>query len=203
MLKMCTPSDEDADNFYNKTRRRMIRRVYRAMIAEFDAMVGAYYNAVSDAGVLDSTVFIITSDHGDMDMEHQQFYKMVPYDASSRVPCVISGPGISPKMTDAPTQLLDLFPTIMDLAGVAKPNYLDGYSLVPLLVGQTDPTRPDFVISQFHGCNIAMSWFLIRQGDYKYVTYGTGKEVSAQLFNLVKDPDENVNLVNTSKTISD
>lgn len=202
MLKDCTPSDKNADAFYDKVRRRTIRRVYRAMIAEFDAMVGAYYDAVSDAGVLDRTVFIVTSDHGDMDMEHQQFYKMVPYDASSRVPCVISGPGISPMTTNVPTQLLDLFPTMMDLAGIPKPDYLDGSSLVPLLTDQTDPTRPDYVISQFHGCNIAMSWFLIRQGDYKYVTYGTGKEVTPQLFNLVKDPDENVNLVNVSKDIA-
>ena len=56
------------------------------MIAEFDAMVGKYVDTVKAAGVWEQTVTIVTSDHGDMQMEHQQFYKMVPYEASTRVP---------------------------------------------------------------------------------------------------------------------
>lgn len=65
-----------------------------AMIAEFDGMVGEYVRAIDDAGLTDRSIFIVTSDHGDMDMEQQQFYKMVPYEASTRVPLVIAGPGI-------------------------------------------------------------------------------------------------------------
>jgi hypothetical protein len=49
-------------------------------------MVGQYMDAVDAAGVSNETVFIVTSDHGDMQMEHQQHYKMVPYDASASVP---------------------------------------------------------------------------------------------------------------------
>ena len=55
------------------------------MISEFDAMVGEYVETVEAAGATGNTIFIVTSDHGDMNMEHQQFYKMVQYDASSRV----------------------------------------------------------------------------------------------------------------------
>lgn len=47
------------------------------MILEFDSMVGAYVEAIEDAGVTANTILIVTSDHGDMNMEHQQFYKMV------------------------------------------------------------------------------------------------------------------------------
>ena len=47
------------------------------MIAEFDAMVGEYVRAIDDVGLTDRSIFIVTSDHGDMDMEQQQFYKMV------------------------------------------------------------------------------------------------------------------------------
>ena len=57
------------------------------MIAEFDAMVGKYMDTVKAAGVWNQTVLIITSDHGDMDMEKQQFYKMVPYEA--RMPLLL------------------------------------------------------------------------------------------------------------------
>ena len=194
MLKGCTPSDADAQAFYSVDRRREIRAVYYAMIAEFDAMVGAYVDAVKRAGVFDRTVFIVVSDHGDMQMEKQQFYKMVPYEASASVPMVIydgrrQQGGV---VVDAvPTQLIDIFPTVMDLATVPdelRPNALDGYSLVPLIQPETAseaPTtpRPDFVVSQFHGDNIAMSWFMAvkrvmrRTSDdahfFKLVVWGT------------------------------
>merc|ERR1711968_88706 len=113
MLKGCVPSDDDAEAFYNVSRRREIRAKYYAMIAEWDAMVGQYMDAVKESGVWNETVFIVTSDHGDMQMEHQQFYKMVPYDASASVPMVIYdgrvGHQTSSPMTniDQPTQLID------------------------------------------------------------------------------------------------
>ena len=56
------------------------------MIAEFDAMVGMYIETVKDAGVWNNTVWVVTSDHGDMQFEHQQFYKMVPREARHNAP---------------------------------------------------------------------------------------------------------------------
>ena len=72
MLKGCTPSDEDAEEFYSIDRRKEIRAKYYAMVAEWDAMVGQYVETVKDLGIMNQTVFIVTSDHGDMQMEHQQ-----------------------------------------------------------------------------------------------------------------------------------
>ena len=89
MLKGCLPSDDESRSFYAIARRCKIRQIYYAMIAEFDAMVGKYMDAVKQAGVWDNTVWIVTSDHGDMNMLKQQHYKMVPYDASASVPMVI------------------------------------------------------------------------------------------------------------------
>eukprot|EP01065_Artemidia_motanka_P008014 TRINITY_DN14003_c0_g1_i1.p2 TRINITY_DN14003_c0_g1~~TRINITY_DN14003_c0_g1_i1.p2 ORF type:complete len:637 (+),score=193.67 TRINITY_DN14003_c0_g1_i1:54-1913(+) len=199
MLKKCTPSDADAAAFYDHDRRRHIRSIYYAMIAEFDGMVGAYMNTINESGVWNETAWVVVSDHGDMNMEHQQFYKMVQYDASSRVPLVVAAPWLSARFEKAPVQLIDLFPTILDLGRVSKqqwPSQLEGQSLVPLLKDSWDPSaHVDFVTSQFHGCNIAMSWFLATDGHFKYVTFGTGKEVQPQLFDLLADPSENVNLI--------
>lgn len=228
MLKGCLPSAAESSAFYSKERRRNVRRVYYAMIAEFDQMVGEYIAAVKQIGAWNNTVFIVTSDHGDMNMLHQQHYKMVPYDASSSVPMVIFDGRLKPmsdhplKVVTQPTQLIDIMPTILEYAGVSKsniPSGLDGYSLVPLVnfenamnyqiqkrqprVFQPDP-RPDFVVSQFHGCNIAMSWFMVVQplqclGDQectmKLVKYGTGEQVEDQLFDLTNDIDETTNLI--------
>ena len=93
MLKGCIPtSPSNAEFVYSAARRRRVRSIYYAMILEFDNMVGAYMDAIEEAGATDNTVLIVTSDHGDMNMEHQQFYKMVQYDASARVPLIIRMP---------------------------------------------------------------------------------------------------------------
>lgn len=215
MLKGCTPSDVNASQFYDTNRRREIRAVYYAMIAEFDAMVGAYVDSVTRAGALDRTVFIVVSDHGDMQMEHQQFYKMVPYEASASVPMVIYDGRRAHQQSGSivdtvPTQLIDIFPTVMDYAAVSqdrRPSDLDGFSLLPLMNKDRLDARPDFVVSQFHGDNIAMSWFLVVKrvrhplsdsSDsrfFKLVVWGTGQEVPSMLFDLEEDPDENRNLI--------
>ena len=199
------------------------------MIAEFDAMVGKYVDTVKAAGVWEQTVTIVTSDHGDMQMEHQQFYKMVPYDASASVPMIIhdarpgrQNPKAGPEI-EHPTQLIDIFPTILTLVQVPQEKWpvLDGKSLTPFMAVDSDAEstalaldatpsgRPDFVVSQFHGDNIAMSWYLVvKEGvampapaeagsttTYKLIVWGTGKEVPSLLFDLVNDPMENTNLI--------
>ena len=140
-------------------------------------MVGAYMKAVREAGLWNNTIFIVTSDHGDMQMEHQQHYKQVPYDSSSSVPLLIYDPRTmrrnnedehgQPNIVRTPTLHIDIFPTIMELSGVQNdiPKGLDGYSLLPLMNlyfdqserelisrifrGATDFTkRPDFIVSQ-------------------------------------------------------
>ena len=176
MLKGCLPSDEEQAAIEDRARRRNIRRIYLAMIAEFDAMVGLYVDSVREAGVADNTIFIVTSDHGDMQMERRQHYKMVPYDASASVPMVIMDgrrPRSASRIVTNATSLIDIYPTVMDLAAVAKkdrPTGLDGSSLLPFLSEDTaaenrlsESERTPFIVSQFHGCNIATSWFLVVQ----------------------------------------
>lgn len=197
MLKGCAPSDDDAAAFYSARRRREVRSLYYAMIAEFDAMVGAYVDAVDALEATANTVFIVTSDHGDMAMERQQFYKMAPYDASASVPMVVAdGRYPRARVVETPTQLIDLFPTILDLAGVdavSEPRRpLDGTSLAPLLAG--GHLGRDAVVSQFHGDDSAVSWFLVVKATggttYKLIVWGTGAQHRPLLFDLDADPGE-------------
>merc|ERR1719230_1791542 len=131
MLKGCLPPESTSADFYTKEHRVHIRTIYLAMVAEFDAMVGEYIQAVKESGKFSNTVFIVTSDHGDMQMEHRQFYKMVPYDASARVPMVIMDvrqPRKDPLITNATTQLIDIYPTVLTYAQIPKAHWptLDG-----------------------------------------------------------------------------
>ena len=213
MLKGCVPSYSEREPVEDYYRKRNVRRIYYAMIAEFDAMVGRYMEAVEKAELSDNTIFIVTSDHGDMQMHHRQTFKMTPYDASVSVPLVIHDPrrrSAQPAVVDDPTQLIDLFPTVLDLARIPSSiwpqNVAEGQSLVSLLPSDcaVDEERWNrtYVVSQFHGINIAMSWFLVvkkvTNRTYKLIQYGTGKEVMPQLFELVSDPDETINLAHNS-----
>ena len=98
---------------------------------------------------------------------------------------------------DALTSHVDIFPTLVDIAGAVPSPTLDGTSLVPFLKTGVSADQPSTIISQFHGENLAMSWYMVREKDTKAVFWGTGKEHSAQLFNLTSDPDEKHNLANT------
>jgi arylsulfatase A-like enzyme len=199
MLKGCTPSDADADAFDDPARRARIRRIYAAEVAEFDAMVGAYVAAVAAAGASDNTLFLIFADHGDMQLEHRSFYKMVAYEGSAHVPLLVSAPWLAASVVTQPVQLIDLYPTLLELAGAPPPppGSVDGYSLAPFLAGAgTDPSRPPFAVSQFHGADIPASWFMLRHTDgWKYVVWGDGVTSGpAQLFNLTADPGELTNV---------
>ena len=119
-----------------KTARMKLLGYYAHIIA-LDEYVGDLLKTIDEAGIADNTIFVFTSDHGDMQMEHQQFYKMVAFEASTRVPLVIAGPGISKGIEILSLHsLVDLLPTFLDLAGAKVPagHTVDGHSLVPLLV---------------------------------------------------------------------
>ncbi len=170
---------------------RLTRRIYFAMIAEVDAMLGELLKALDDLGIADSTFVVFTSDHGEMAMEHRQYYKMNMYEPSVRVPLIISGPGIikGRKVEDL-VSLVDLYPTLMDMAKVKIPEGLDGISLMPELTGYTS-NRPDWVFSEYHDTSCNTGCFMVRRGDWKYIAYA-GYE--PQLFNLSQDPWEIRNL---------
>ena len=210
MKKGCARAIADLHYLNTSAHKVGIRRAYYAMIAEFDDMVGDYIDAVALSPELEKrTVFIVSSDHGDMTMEHLQFYKMAAFEGSTRVPMVISGPGVN-HVGDGNVHTLvtlaDIMPTLLDLAGLKlpprfeeapeDPMAIDGYSLVPLLEEGDAKAKShrDFIISQFHGENAPMSWFMIRRGEMKLIQWGTGKENVPQLFNLTHDPNEWNNL---------
>jgi hypothetical protein len=126
----------------------------------------------------------------------------MPQEASSHVALLVASPQLAAggaRYVAQPTQLLDIFPTMLSLAGLPTPDYADGFDLSPFLKGaDTDPSRPPFVCSQNHDEDISMSWFAVMDGTYKLVQYGTGDQVPPQLFNLSADPHEMTNLYNAS-----
>ena len=172
---------------------RQVRRIYMAMCAEADAMVGALYDAMKELGFEDNTYFVFSSDHGEMAMEHQDWYKMSLYEASVRVPMVMSGPDIpAGQRISNIVSLIDLCPTFMEMTGWPVREGLDGESLMPLATGQTSDSR-NTAYACFTGITMNTAGFMYCKGPWKYIVY---VGYPPQLFNLEEDPGELSDLAN-------
>ena len=97
---------------------RRARRAYYAAVASIDDHVGAIIDRLRDLDLAANTVVIVTSDHGDMLGEKGLWYKMSPYEQSSRVPLIMTGPAevVAPGRYANPVSLLDLAPTLLEIA---------------------------------------------------------------------------------------
>uniref|UniRef100_A0A672JL53 Arylsulfatase K n=1 Tax=Salarias fasciatus TaxID=181472 RepID=A0A672JL53_SALFA len=169
-----------------------IRAFYYAMCAEADAMLGQVISALRETGLLSNTVVIFTSDHGELAMEHRQFYKMSMFEGSSHVPLLIMGPGLmSGLQVNQLVSLVDLYPTVLEITDISPVGNLSGHSLLPLVTGAFSKRQhPDWVLSEYHGCNVNASTYMLRSGRWKYITYADGLTVRPQLFDLTVDKDE-------------
>jgi arylsulfatase K len=166
---------------------RQVRRIYMAMCAEADAMVGAVYDAMQEAGLTDETHFVLSSDHGEMGLEHQDWYKMSMYEPAVRVPMLMTGPDITPgRRVSNLVSLIDLCPTFLEMAGLPTRDDLDGESLLPLATGRTTDSR-DWAYACFTGCTLNTSAYMLRKDRWKYVAYA-GQP--SQLFDVEADPQE-------------
>lgn len=173
---------------------RLVRRIYFAMVAEVDAMVGQLLKTVDDLRLAGTTYVIFSSDHGELAMEHRQFYKMSAFEPSVRVPWLIRGPGVRPNSrTDTLVSLVDVYPTLMDMAGLPHPPGLDGHSVMPLTRGEPGG-QPGWVLSESHESSCCTGMFMLRQGDWKYIAYAG---MAPQLFQLAEDPWEVRDLAGT------
>jgi choline-sulfatase len=175
---------------------RRVRRAYYAMVTYVDRKVGELVQTLRTHGLWKNTVVIFTSDHGDMLCEKGMVQKRSFYEFSSRVPLIVRLPGGERAGTVCPrvASLVDLAPTLLDLAGVPAEARLpfDGLSLLGELGGR-GALLPDgrTAYAEMHVEDVPAPCFMARQGRYKYV-YLHG--IAAQLFDLADDPGEWRNL---------
>ncbi len=174
---------------------RNARHAYYANTSYFDSKVGELVAAVEEASLLDETIIIVTADHGDMLGERGLWYKMNFFEHSARVPLIMAGPGIENRQVTNVCSLVDILPTLIDIADVernAKPKLgqpIDGRSLWPLASGGSDDV--DEAIGEYCAEMTAEPVFMIRRGKYKYIRCDSDPAI---LFDLEADPDELTNL---------
>jgi len=166
---------------------RRVRRFYFAMCAEADAMVGELLATLEQCGLAGNTTVIFSGDHGELAMEHQQYYKMSHFEGSARVPLILAGPGIKAgQRIETPVSLIDMAPTICDLAESPPRRCFSGESLLPMARGETVRSR-GWALSMYCGVTTNTISYMLRHGDYKLIVY---ESYGSRLFNLAADPQE-------------
>ena len=174
---------------------RNARRAYYANTSYFDSKIGALVQTLRETGQLEHTIVIVTADHGDMLGERGLWYKMNFFEHSARVPLVMAGPGIVKGQVPNACSLVDLLPTLLDIAalgGAEKPTLgepIDGRTLLPLARGAADDASE--AIGEYCAEMTAHPVFMIRRGTYKYIHCDGDPPM---LFDLSQDPDERDNL---------
>ncbi len=163
---------------------------YYAMITHLDAQIGRVLDALEESGHADDTIVVFAGDNGLAVGQHGLMGKQNMYEHSVRVPLVIGGPGLPQgERSDALCYLLDLFPTLCDLADLPAPQTVEGRSLAPTIRGEAGAGGYDDLFFAYMDRQRA-----VRDERWKLVEYFGPAERVTQLFDLAADPWETANL---------
>jgi arylsulfatase A-like enzyme len=160
---------------------------YYGMISALDEQAGRILSAVKEAGLVENTMVVFTSDGGAALGQHGLMGKESLYDHSVRVPLILSGPAI-PKgqRSDALCCLQDIYPTVCELIGIEAPQAAEGMSFVPVIAGKLDEAG-DCVFASYRATQR-----MVRTDEAKLIWYPPIDKM--QLFDLAKDPLETKDL---------
>lgn len=162
---------------------------YYASVAYMDKQVGKVLDALKEEGLEDNTIIIFTSDHGFHLGEHRFWMKVSLHEESVRVPMIIKVPGKKTAVCNSFVELIDLYPTISELAGLKASKHLQGKSLVKTI------DNPNFKIrnTAFSVSQRGRS-FLLRNDKWAYIQYDEDAESGIELYDMEKDPKQFTNL---------
>ncbi|WP_020210141.1 sulfatase [Gilvimarinus chinensis] len=166
-------------------RARKNIQAYRASISLVDRQIGRLLQHLYSSGLIKNTVIVLASDHGVQNGEKNLWFKRTLWQGSTRVPLLIAAPDINPiQITDA-VGLIDIFPTLIDYAGLPSLSQLEGKSLIPKLAG--DNSNSNTVVPTIH----SPGNFALQNERWRYIQYADGSE---ELYDHQNDPTERVNL---------
>lgn len=162
---------------------------YYASVSYMDAQVGKVLQALKEEGLEDNTIVVFTSDHGFHLGEHSFWMKVSLHEESVRVPMIIKAKGIKPSTCNSFVELLDLYPTIAEMAGIKSAEHIQGKSLVKTFKNPNHEVRElAFSVSQ------GGKSFLLRSEKWAYIQYDEDASSGIELFDMENDPKQFTNL---------
>ena len=162
-------------------------QAYLASTSFADAMVGRIIDALDNSGRADNTIIVLFSDHGFHVGEKHRWRKETLWEDVTHVPLIVVAPGVTTpgSRTRRPVSLLDIYPTLTELAGLETPGHLEGTSLMPLL------EDPD---AEWDHAAVTTNGYMehsVRGDRYRYIRHSDGTE---EVYDLESDPNEWTNL---------
>jgi arylsulfatase A-like enzyme len=170
---------------------RPLVRAYLASVSFMDAQLGRVIEALDKSGRADNTIIVVWSDHGWHLGEKLITGKNTLWDRSTRVPLIFAGPGVTKGAAcKRPVELLDVFPTLLELAALPARADLEGHSLAPHLKDANAPRQRPAVTTHNQGNHA------VRTEEWRYIRYADGSE---ELYDVKADPHEWANLAGDPK----
>ncbi|NNM31030.1 MAG: sulfatase [Akkermansiaceae bacterium] len=164
-----------------------LTRSYLACTTFVDAQVGRVLKALEESGHADNTIIVLWSDHGWHIGEKEITGKNTLWDDGTRVPLIFAGQGVTKgQVCRKPAELLDIYPTLVELTGLPANEAVEGHSLVPQLK-DAGADRPWPAITTHNHDNHG-----VRTENWRYIRYADGSE---ELYNMKEDPNEWHNLL--------
>ena len=205
--------DPYGDNWSNehKTKKKIAEwmRVYYAMTTNLDWNFGRLISSIEDAGIIDNTIIIFTSDHGEMFGAHGRMKKNIFYEESIRVPFLIQWRDklSSGLKLDTLLSTVDIMPTILGLVDVEIPKEVEGTDLSLVLKGERFEEPLFAFLMNTGACAIwedGHEWRAIRDKKYTYAVYRGSKDLPRKelFFDNINDPFQLSNLIDNSKYLT-
>ena len=173
-------------------------QAYAACVSYVDAQIGKLLDELESSGRLENMVIVLWSDHGWQLGEYSTWSKMTNFEVATRVPLIIAAPGIKPARTQNLAELVDLYPTLCELAGVDAPTHVEGESLAPVL-RQPGKAITTTALSQHARYNEKFMGRALRTDRHRFVAWfekKSGRIVERELYDHETDPLETRNLAN-------
>jgi arylsulfatase A-like enzyme len=177
--------------------RRLIHGYY-ACVSYTDAHIGRLLDQLDELGIANNTIIVLWGDHGWNLGEHTLWCKHCCFETSMNAPLIVSAPMLDGVKTEtatmAPTEFIDIYPSLCDLAGLPVPDHLQGESFVPVLKDPYTSVK-QAAIGRFGPGDT------IRTARYRFTLYSDkqGQPVGRMLYDHQEDPGENVNIAERPK----
>jgi arylsulfatase A-like enzyme len=191
-LRTYTDIDRNATSLSDEKAKQLIHG-YRACVSYADALVGKLIQGLKENGLYDNTIIILWGDHGWKLGDYGQWCKHTNYEIDTRVPLIVSAPGFRDKgkVSEALVELVDMYPSLCEMAGIPLAEHLQGDSFLPLLKN-SDLKWKEAVFSQYprtqkdeNGKEKKYMGYAMRTPDFRYVKWletGTKKVYATELY---------------------
>ena len=188
-----------------QAQQRRLKHGYYASVSFIDSLVGRLLSELESLDLADNTIVVLWGDHGWKLGEHNSWCKQTNYEIDARVPLIIRVPNAKAngQKTEALVELVDVYPTLCELARLPVSEHLDGRSMVPLLSNARQPWK-QAAFSQFRRQDgrVQLMGYSMRTDRYRYIEWQdrrTREVVAAELYDHVNDPNENTNIAGASE----